>query len=874
MDYKRLLLIVTLFIFGKTIGLTQSNPLSNTMLLTIDKNGDAHWAIYGRRFYTEKTFRNDQLVNRKGYHYNNGIIGPLQTEYLYLNDSVYHVYQYSENGDTTGFTPYLFDSQHGVSWRKPYKRSSKIYYEYKRGKQVCFGERNYDYTIRDRRTTYKEKGFGKSPYGCSFRKVGAYIISDTLTGKIRTKRFYDSLGRQHGIQLNYYLTGILKDSLNYKNGIQLGVSKKFWPNGNLKSYELFDSIHEFTGPIALEVQEYDSFGHLLHTEKRYTDKKNVSIKEEKFYAWINGEQRETRHTITHGTELYDGLWVKPMRGYIRNGREDSIIYKRGNLHYEVRYTPRSYRKYTRIDNHNEREEFVEFYDSLHGTVASKEVIHNGKFIQKDAFYFNGQLRQTNNEKKKVYTFYYPNGNIERVLKKDKKTDKIVSTTGYYTNGKVAKIVSKKYGASGKLFPQNKPDTMIEYYKNGVINSKGVYFDEENKVGEWLYYHEKNGQLAKKEIYKNGKLVYLRGYDLKGNLTDYYEPIKDGRRRRLVTNPNYNWSWDTTETPDSFITLTRNQSGDTTNFFARSRITGEGIRINKSKIEVIKRFDGKPLSDQDSIIKYQSTSRTKHGHFISKALLDRCYSQHFYIDTVYNYSHVHRDGEESFRLTSKSSYHPITHKIQYYQTNTRDDYFPDTYKFFDEKGKDSATYSYNESGNIISYTVKHEDSNKRPWYRDEMILLNYEYGKGVWYGKIDRGNVRRGKWLYFSDTMDGTKIVEEMYSTASHYNELEYTLFYDKEGNVKTALSADYSSDILSNTEVGYPDRMIYKIIDDKGNYDFVRYDHNGEILQTINVRNGRIYYEYTHEDFELNEEMDMDQPEYMEEMQEYEGKGG
>ena len=51
---------------------------------------------------------------------------------------------------------------------------------------------------------------------------------------------------------------------------------------------------------------------------------------------------------------------------------------------------------------------------------------------------------------------------------------------------------------------NKIGEWVSYYKNGQLESKGIY-NNGIKEGEWIWYYD-NGQLQIKGFYKNGKQV--------------------------------------------------------------------------------------------------------------------------------------------------------------------------------------------------------------------------------------------------------------------------------------------------------------------------------------------------------------------------------
>lgn len=118
---------------------------------------------------------------------------------------------------------------------------------------------------------------------------------------------------------------------------------------------------------------------------------------------------------------------------------------------------------------------------------------NGK-VQKQILYYNGNAQ---NE----YT-YFTNGNPQSIIEKDKDIQYLFKKNKYYENGQAAselELIDKK----AKRYMSK------SYYENGKVKEEGILSlnsekKDFEKDGEWAYYNEQ-GQLIKKEKYKNGKI---------------------------------------------------------------------------------------------------------------------------------------------------------------------------------------------------------------------------------------------------------------------------------------------------------------------------------------------------------------------------------
>lgn len=113
-------------------------------------------------------------------------------------------------------------------------------------------------------------------------------------------------------------------------------------------------------------------------------------------------------------------------------------------------------------------------------------------------YFDGDWKKTKNKENASYLrkFYRLSTNEWRV-------------EDYFING-----VLQMEGSYAKKNLKTKVGKFVYYYKDGGIDSKGMY-DSGLAHGEWTYYF-KSGAISSVEKYKEGKMESFQFYDTAGN----------------------------------------------------------------------------------------------------------------------------------------------------------------------------------------------------------------------------------------------------------------------------------------------------------------------------------------------------------------------
>lgn len=279
-------------------------------------------------------------------------------------------------------------------------------------------------------------------------QYNAYLNdSVTLLLKVRYQNY-----RPEGI-VYYYQEGKIRSTYSYKNG-------------------------EWDGPYTYynEAGELEAIG----------SKKNGKNHGDSYEYWSNGQLKRFEHS-----EM--GTATGPYKNYYSNGQintEGSYDKAGEDLGYWTGY---------RIGK------WTEYYE-------------NGK-IKEEQYYIDSigtkeKLRIAEYRKAKNARPEFPIGSAVTYDKSGKKTSEyiykdylLVKFVKYYSNGKEKEITN--YTDFHQGFCSQNPSYYIkggqyyEYYESGNKKVEGNYLNNE-KDGEWHTWSE-NGQLIKKEKYKNGKL---------------------------------------------------------------------------------------------------------------------------------------------------------------------------------------------------------------------------------------------------------------------------------------------------------------------------------------------------------------------------------
>jgi len=152
---------------------------------------------------------------------------------------------------------------------------------------------------------------------------------------------------------------------------------------------------------------------------------------------------------------------------------------------------------------------------MRGTYEDSSLkIGNGQFIY---VYSNQKIKQIgkmiHGKKEGIWLTFHPNGYLSDSTVY-KSGNPIGVSFGWHDNGVLRD--STKYEPDGR-------STKVIWFDNGVLSSAGRYNEKGKETGVWIY-NRKDGKLAAKEIYEEGKIKNRIYYDLAGN------PEKDTSNR--------------------------------------------------------------------------------------------------------------------------------------------------------------------------------------------------------------------------------------------------------------------------------------------------------------------------------------------------------
>jgi antitoxin component YwqK of YwqJK toxin-antitoxin module len=349
----------------------------------------------------------------------------------------------------------------------------------------------------------------------------------------------DLLGdKQHGLSVNYYPDGKVKEIVCYANGIKQGPHKEFYQNGPLKSEEIFDQgllcgkkttfYEDGTKEFECEFRQGKLEGDALSFYSSGKRKSIVSyvngLKEAVATEWHeNGVVRikvgyladkENDYGNNPALVAYDelgaifsvrhfdkGVPVGSHVVYHPNGREaDKVSYKDGKMHGAAKafsltgdlIGETTYKDGNRIGKSWLKYEnghykfYAEYNEKGELLKPIKEYAENGKEIAEYSLKnekLDGRLRKWSDKGVLLVDYIYQQGIFAGPQKE------------WYENGNQYK--SYTYNKEGKLTGNG-----TEWHQNGVKALEANYLDGriEGEITEWY----DNGKLKSKRIYKEGE----------------------------------------------------------------------------------------------------------------------------------------------------------------------------------------------------------------------------------------------------------------------------------------------------------------------------------------------------------------------------------
>lgn len=367
-------------------------------------------------------------------YYENGILKSEGNRTNFLLDGTWKFYK--EDGTLTVEINYKKDKKNGkrISYFKEetleetfeddVKQGITSFY-YKNGKvkkEIFYKDGLEDGIVKEYDTT------GRIITLYTYKK--GFIISREIINR------FNSLGNKHGQWFDFYESGKIKQTSEWRNGVLNGFVKNYEETGNLQNVQKY--INGIIQPEATEIQVYDI---------RYDYYENGKIK-------IIGSYREDKP---------DGI----RREYDEKGKIiKGFIFRNGVLIAEGI-----------IDEKGQKQgEFVEYFES--GRVAAK-----GKYI--------------NSNPVGPWKYYYPEGSIEQEGSYDYKGNNMEEWIWYYANGSILKKENyengllegdyEEYDINGKIIVKGEyfdgEETGNWFWEIGDTREEGKYVDGQES-GNW------------------------------------------------------------------------------------------------------------------------------------------------------------------------------------------------------------------------------------------------------------------------------------------------------------------------------------------------------------------------------------------------------
>ncbi len=338
----------------------------------------------------------------------------------------------------------------------------------------------------------------------------------------------DLLGdKQHGLSVNYYSEGKVKEIVCYANGVKQGPHKEFYQSGPLKSEETFDQgvllgkkttfYEDGTKEFECEFQEGKLEGDALSF---YPNGKRKSI-----VSYVNGLKEG------FGTEWYENGVVKIKVSYLADKENDSgntpalVAYDELGAIFSVRHFDRGVPVGSHVVYHpNGREADKVSYKNgkMHGVAKAFSLTGDqvGETTYKDGNRVGKSWLKYENGHYKFYAEYNEKGELLKPIKE------------YAENGKeIAEYSLKNEKLDGRLRKWSDKGMLLvdyayhegvftgaqkEWFENGSQHKSYTYTKEGKLTGIGTEWHQ-NGVKALEANYQDGKV--------EGEISEWYESGK-------------------------------------------------------------------------------------------------------------------------------------------------------------------------------------------------------------------------------------------------------------------------------------------------------------------------------------------------------------
>jgi antitoxin component YwqK of YwqJK toxin-antitoxin module len=312
---------------------------------------------------------------------------------------------------------------------------------------------------------------------------------------------------------------------------------------------------------------------------------------------------------------------------------------------------------------------------------------------------------------------------------------------HYENGKCF--------AKGKYINEKTLGPWEFYYSNGNIRTKGVFDDNGERTGEWIYYYE-NLAVSGKENYTGGKLngdeIVLNANGTKTRVAGYVNGSKEGENHDYYANGNLR----------SIEVYANGKESGTLNYY-----------FNEGPVRTT--LEAKDGKNEGSLVKYYLNGRIEQSAFYKDGKQDgntKSYHENGNLFSEGNYAAGEPDGEwkyyyENGKIKSEQTF--VNGEIEGVFTEYYDNGNV-SYKQFYKKGKaEGECIFYSREGKLFSKMIFNNGKLKEAAYFDAT-------------GKEISRSVARGKnYLIEIFRPDGTKKSVGKYNdkAVSHGTETNY-----------------------------------------------------------------------------------------------------
>lgn len=443
---------------------------------------------------------------------------------------------------------------------RKYDRGTEKGYLDAEGLQTGFWQRFYfDGKI------YQELNYLKGKYNGTYKefyyKGQVKVISNYLEGKL------------NGECLSYYENGVKESEGKYLKGDKIGTHKEYFDNGSPQKIEKF-----YANGRSNYIREYDKNGHLFAV-------KDLNAKGDGVYEVMSDDETiKTRdvyknHNRISETYFYDtGIRKKESFYGYENGKNNSWLDKEydktGKLRIENLLYPAKER-YKKIfgDSINELYHYDGSYYSgyFESHYFDGKIAEQGYYVKnfKDGiwktFYRDGKLKfigkfvsKNPQLKDSIHTYYYPNGQIEKIesykiieskyVSSVKSSYNVGSWLTYFKNGKIKEQTDYPEATNEK---SDLPRKHFVYFENGKLKLEESILNDGRLTGVYKTYFE-NGVPASEinyyggkkdgkafEYFEDGKLKFAAIYDWTRDNDDeliyYYKTSSEKKAQRILYN---------------------------------------------------------------------------------------------------------------------------------------------------------------------------------------------------------------------------------------------------------------------------------------------------------------------------------------------------